>query len=450
VADSDLQNKLAAARTRLILDKPFLGALVLRLPLVAADPSWCKGAATDAKKLYYNQDYIHALTIQQTQFVLAKQALHCALSHFARRQHRIKHRWDLACDYAVNPLLINDGLKAPPETLVDDSFDGMTAEEIYHYIDDLDNEDSELDKESEDPPDEPPDDPADDSKDSQDNNDPNQDQETQQSPEADRGTDEKDNPDSNGEPDADEPGTNELDRNEPDTGQTGNDSSGLGDLAPQPATLSPQEQEELSVQWQQRLAGAAQQAMQAGKLGGAMARMVEFMLQPKLPWRMLLARYMTSSAREDYSYARPSSRRGDPAIFPSMRSSQIDIAVGIDISGSVDEKELNEFMSEVDAIKANMRARITVLPCDAVLAEGAPFIFDPWEEIKLPDELKGGGGTDFCPVFDWLELQDKQPDLLVYFTDCRGSFPELEPSFPVIWLVKGKDNAPWGQRVQLN
>jgi len=153
VADSDLQNKLAAARTRLILDKPFLGALVLRLPLVAADPKWCQGAATDAKKLYYNQDYINALDIKQTQFVLAKQALHCALSHFARRQHRIKHRWDLACDYAVNQLLINDGLKAPPETLVDDGYEGMTAEEIYHYIGDLDNEDSELEKQSEDPPD---------------------------------------------------------------------------------------------------------------------------------------------------------------------------------------------------------------------------------------------------------------------------------------------------------
>ena len=204
------------------------------------------------------------------------------------------------------------------------------------------------------------------------------------------------------------------------------------------------------MQWQQRLAGAAQSAMQAGKLGGSMARMVDFMLQPKLPWRMLLARYMTASARDDYSYSRPSSRRGDPAIFPSMRSAQINIAVGIDISGSVDDKEMNEFMSEVDAIKANMRARITMLPCDAVLAEGAPWVFEPWEEIKLPNELKGGGGTDFCPVFEWLDLQDQQPDLLVYFTDCQGDFPDVEPSYPVIWLVKGKSSAPWGQRVQLN
>ncbi len=437
MADSDIQNKLAAARTRLILDKPFLGALVLRLPLVAADPSWCKGAATDAKKLYYNQDYINALNVQQTQFVLAKQALHCALSHFARRQHRIKHRWDLACDYAVNPLLINDGLKAPPETLVDDGYEGMTAEEIYHYIDDLDNEDSELDKENHEPPD------------GQDNNDSNHDGNDQQPKESGTNQDQQMQPSSDTDTDTDTDTDVDAEMSDSDNANDGNNSE-RGDLAPQPSALSPQEQEELSVQWQQRLAGAAQQAMQAGKLGGSMARMVDFMLQPKLPWRMLLARYMTATARDDYSYARPSSRRGDPAIFPSMRSSQIDIAVAIDISGSVDEKELNEFMSEVDAIKANMRARISLLPCDAALAKGAPFIFEPWEEIKLPNELQGGGGTDFCPVFDWLELQDKQPDLLVYFTDCRGSFPEVEPTFPVIWLVKGKDNAPWGQRVQLN
>ncbi|MCB1829641.1 MAG: hypothetical protein KDI35_05755, partial [Gammaproteobacteria bacterium] len=79
-------------------------------------------------------------------------------------------------------------------------------------------------------------------------------------------------------------------------------SDGSGQSEPQP--LTPDERETLSVQWQQRLAGAAQQAMQAGKLGGALARMIDHLLQPQLPWRMLLARYLTNSARDDYSYMR--------------------------------------------------------------------------------------------------------------------------------------------------
>ena len=408
--DSSIQNKLAAARTRLILDKPFLGALVLRLPLVAANPKWCKTAVTNARKLYYNQDYIDALDIEETQFVLAKQALHCALSHFARRQHRIKHRWELACAYAVNPLLVNDGLKPPPGTLVEESYAGMTAEEIYHYIDEFDNDDSEQEKKNNESDDDGTHDPL------QHEGDQNQTQQAQ----------------------------------DPSETNPNNETNEMQGLAEQPAEFSPQEQEELALQWQQRLAGAAQQAMQAGKMGGSMARMVDFMLQPKLPWRMLLARYMTASARDDYSYSRPSSRRGDPAIFPSLRSSQINVAVGIDISGSVDDKEMNEFISEVDAIKGNMRARITILPCDAALTENAPLVFEPWEDVVLPATLKGGGGTNFCPVFEWLDLQDQHPDLLVYFTDCQGVFPEVVPSYPVIWLVKGKQPVPWGQRVQLN
>ena len=138
---NDVQKKLAAARTRLILDQPFLGALVLRMPLEAADPGWCTTAVTDAKKIYYNSSYISELKTSETQFVLAKQALHCALSHFARRGHRIKHRWKLACDYAVNPMLIDEGLVAPPGTLVEENFSGMTAEEIYPCLKDKDDGD---------------------------------------------------------------------------------------------------------------------------------------------------------------------------------------------------------------------------------------------------------------------------------------------------------------------
>ena len=109
-----IEIKLAAARTRLILDKPFLGALALRLPIKAADPDWCPTTATDARAFYYNPAYIAALSLDETQFVLAHDALHCALSHFARRQHRVRRKWDLACDHAINPLLIDDGLTPPP------------------------------------------------------------------------------------------------------------------------------------------------------------------------------------------------------------------------------------------------------------------------------------------------------------------------------------------------
>ena len=197
------------------------------------------------------------------------------------------------------------------------------------------------------------------------------------------------------------------------------------------------------------MAGAAQQAQQAGKLSGVMKRLVETLLQPNLPWRMLLARYMTAMARDDYSYTRPSTRRGDPAIFPTLRSSEVNVLVALDVSGSVSDKELLECLSEINAIKGQMRARVTLIACDSDIVEGFPRVFEPWEEMTLPDTVLGGGSTDFRPVFNWIQQQDDQPGCVVYFTDAMGNFPS-EPNYPVVWLIKGKGQVPWGQRVQLN
>ncbi|HYA39163.1 MAG TPA: VWA-like domain-containing protein [Candidatus Methylomirabilis sp.] len=407
MADQDeIENKLVAARTWLIIDKPFLGALVLRLPLVQADPKWCPSTATDARSFYYNPKYIESLSFEQTKFILAHEALHCALSHFARREHRDKRRWDIACDFAVNPLLIADGLRPPRGALILDGFKDMTAEEIYPYI--QENSDEEP-----------------------------MDQHLY---------------------DQDDQGSQGSGRGGGDGGGQGEDRSeggGHGETdpnahgAPQPPPLSAPERDAFAKQWQQRMASAAQQALQAGKLGGSLARLVDHLLQPQLPWRMLLARYMTQAARTDYSFTHPSRREG-PAILPGLRGQHIDLVVALDTSGSISDEEMKEFVSEINAIKGQVGARITLHACDERLAADGPWTFEPWEEIELPKKFQGGGGTKFTPVFEWAEDQDRQPNLLLYFTDAKGEFPKREPGYPVIWLVKGKEKVPWGQRIQLN
>jgi predicted metal-dependent peptidase len=429
--DADrVETKLAAARTRLILDKPFLGALVLRLPLKAAGSNWCKTTATDARNFYYNPEYIEQLTPKQTQFMLAHEALHCALIHFARRGHRIKHRWDLACDFAINPLLIEDGLTPPPDSLWMDQYKGMTAEEIYPLIEELEDMET-LDQHLYDQEGEsgerdgsggslpPPKQQSEQKREQQ--------GDKQQLDENQQGGMDADKQQAGGSADAPYPGES------PDT----------------PPPLAPDEKETLGVQWRQRTAGAAQQAIQAGKFGGAMARMIVHHLQPQLPWRMVLSRYLSSLAWEDFSYMRPSRREGD-AIYPSLRSAQLDVVVAIDTSGSIRREEISRFIAEIDAIKGQIRARITLLPCDAALAQGAPWIYEPWEDFKLPEKIQGGGGTDFRPVFEWVDTMDMRPQLLLYFTDADGKFPLQPPDYAVIWLVKGKNNPPWGERVQLN
>ncbi|KAG1682788.1 hypothetical protein GQR58_010574 [Nymphon striatum] len=430
----DIEKKLTAARTKLILDKPFLGALVLRLPLQAADPAWCATTGTDARKFYYNPDFIDALKPAETQFILAHEALHCALSHFKRREHRIKHRWDLACDYAINPILIQEGLTPPPGILNMREYEGMTAEEIYPLIDDNDMSDT-LDQHLYDKEDQF----SEGGQGSSDNPLDHQDEGTK--PPEEKSSQDQSSGGSKGEEEKD-------DQDNSKGGQQEFDENSGGSEAP-PPPLSQDEAEELSIQWQQRMAGAAQQAEQAGKMSGVMKRLVDKLLQPNLPWRMLLARYMTAVARDDYSYTRPSTRRGDPAIFPTLKSAEINVLIALDVSGSVGDKELNECLSEINAIKGQMRARVTLVPCDSEIIEGFPQVFEPWEEVTLPDTVLGGGTTDFRPVFNWIQQQDKQPNTVVYFTDAQGDFP-LEPNYPVVWLIKGKGQVPWGQRVQLN
>ncbi len=442
---STAENKLTKARTRLILDHPFLGALTLRLPMIEANPDWCPTTATDAKSFYYHSDYINDLSTSQIEFVLAHEALHCALSHFARRQHRIKRRWDIACDYAINPLLVKEGFAPPPGIFIETRYEGMTAEEIYPYIDD-NNVDGEMDKhvydmedQSKQDPQEAPPNPSDSEASQSTSSSPSPTKGTNTTPSP---TDSKQTQAQPSRPDSLNPVLNQQSK-QTDSGTQATK------RAEQPPPLSPDEQEQLQIQWQQRLAGAAQQAIQAGKMGKNLARVVDDLLQPQLPWRMLLADYMTALARDDYSYMRPSRREGN-AILPSLRSHQTALTIALDTSGSISNDEMDEFISEINAIKAQIRATITLLACDTELSKNAPWIYQPWEEFRYPEKISGGGGTDFRPIFDWLEQQDQAPDLLIYFTDANGLFPKQAPYYPVLWLVKGKSNIPWGKRVQLN
>jgi len=404
--------KLAAARTRLIMERPFLGALVMHLPLKVGGEG-CTTTGTDAQAFYFNPGFIENLSLAQTQFVLAHEAMHCAMGHPHRRNHRVKRRWDVACDHAVNLMLIEEGMKPPLHgILADQNFMTLSAEEIYPLI-------------PEDTPEESFDQHLFDS-----------DKESGASPDENERQDD---------PDAGEAGGRGLE------GQSeAEEKQGSGSQASQkPNELSPAEREELAEQWKNRLAAAAQAARQAGKLSQSMLRWVDGLLAPSLPWRALLARYFAVNQRDDYSWRRPSRREGD-ALLPRLSSEGIEVVAAIDTSGSISDDELRQFVSELDALKGQVRARVTLLACDDHIAENAPWEFEPWDTMQLPSELSGGGGTDFRPVFDWVEQENRSPNMLVYFTDAEGDFPRLPPNYPVIWLVKGKGAVPWGERVQLN
>jgi predicted metal-dependent peptidase len=122
-------SRITEARNNLILGSPFFGVLSLRLD-VKADPG-IETMSVDGKTLSYNPEWADALPFDELVGVTAHEVMHCAAGHHARRGARDLERWNKACDYAINPLLIEAGFKLPDGALISDAFKGMSAEEVY-------------------------------------------------------------------------------------------------------------------------------------------------------------------------------------------------------------------------------------------------------------------------------------------------------------------------------
>ena len=127
-----IERRLQKARTALLLDHPFFGSLLFRLK--GRESRSIKTMATDGISLFYNPDFVGTLNAATLCGVLAHEVLHPGLQHHLRRSGRDPKRWNEACDYAINPILLDAGLHLPEGVLVDDRFRTMSAEQIYNQL----------------------------------------------------------------------------------------------------------------------------------------------------------------------------------------------------------------------------------------------------------------------------------------------------------------------------
>ena len=124
--------RIQKARTTLLLDHPFFGSLLFRLK--GREQRSIPTMATDGESLYYNPEFVDTLNSATLAGVLAHEVMHPALQHHVRRSGRDPRRWNEACDYAINPLLLDAGLSLPDGVLVDHRFRGMSAEQIRQRL----------------------------------------------------------------------------------------------------------------------------------------------------------------------------------------------------------------------------------------------------------------------------------------------------------------------------
>ena len=188
-----------------------------------------------------------------------------------------------------------------------------------------------------------------------------------------------------------------------------------------------------------------------GTLPAGLKAVVEAVLKPEIGWKELLAQFVTSCYGGSRRWLPPARRHVWQGLYlQSRRSERLRAVVALDTSGSTQGGDLRKFFSELVSLLGSFGSyELTVIQCDAEV--GAVETFD---DATPPDprrkwEMTGGGGTDFRPVFRYVEEHPElDPNLLVFFTDGRGDRPERAPAYPVMWLLtKDGREQPWGQNV---
>lgn len=411
--------KLLRARTTMVMEYPFFASLALRLTF--KEDTTCHTTWTDGKTFGYNPDYIKILSREKLVGLTAHTVMHPACGHHKRRADRDPDIWNKACDYVINPILLDAGLTLPDGFLHDPGLEGKSAEQVYTHLKagQTDTSDGEQN---------PDDTPA-----------QHNESQTQEDPKADPPND----PD---QPESFRPSTDDTaDPDSPDTGPAGEVRD--GDSAPSPGTFDNSETD-----WDEALVQAATNARAMGKLPKGVDLFVKDKFSPALPWTDLLAQFIQQSARSDYTWSQPNRRYiHQDLYFPALVSDQLpEMAVAVDTSGSVRQEELERFGAELSAILSMNPAQVHLMYTD--LDVNRYETVSPWD-LPFDFNPKGGGGTDFRPPFDYIEQHHISPFCLIFFSDmeCR-LFPKQAPNFPVLWIKVGNGGypAPFGTTILLN
>ena len=213
--------------------------------------------------------------------------------------------------------------------------------------------------------------------------------------------------------------------------------------------MTAEEKKQIRDEIKEAMVAAAQNAG-ASKLPAALARMIQEFTEPKMDWRQLLRMNIQSILKSNFSFTRPNRKsQQSGAILPGMLNEEtIDVAIGVDMSGSISNKQANEFISEVKGIMDEYVDFNLELWCfDTEVYNYAKFNRDNADEI-MTYEVKGGGGTDFDANWTFMKENDITPKRFIMFTDGYpyNSWGD-EDYCETLFVIHGNETiiAPFGQ-----
>ena len=379
--------KLITARVGLLLRHPFFGNLATRLKLVDAT-EWLPTLATDGRNFYYNNDFVNRLTAKEAEFGFGHEVLHNVFDHLGRRENRDPVLSNIAADYAVNQILKDERIGEVPgwiQIFQDNKYRGMSYEEIY---DDIMENAKTIDVST----------------------------------------------------------LGELLDEHLDGEGDGNGDGTDGKGRPK---LTAEEKKAIRDEIKEAMVAAAQSAG-AGRVPSGVARMIKDLTEPKMDWRQLLRMSIQSLIKSNFSFNRPNRKsQHSGAILPGLMNEEtIDVSIAIDMSGSISNKQANDFISEVKGIMDEYKDfKLDIWCFDTSVYNYESFTGDNADEI-LEYKVTGGGGTDFDVNWTFMKDNDIVPKKFIMFTDgypC-GSWGD-EDYCDTLFVVHGNDSiiSPFGQ-----
>jgi predicted metal-dependent peptidase len=410
------RDKLAAARVRLLKEKPFFGVLARALEL---EPSYEVPALrlSPDDRLFYNPMVVLASGLSTLCAHLAHVSLHAALRAHARRRGRDPRRWNVAHDLAIAPLSEAAGLGidvGPVARAREDAGaralgPGASAEAHYQLL---------------------PDGAA---------------------------------------PDAlacdlCDPLPEDVTVVAPPPARAGG--SGL----PGPDDEPPSAEGERDLAWKMRLAAALEEERACGgrtfgELPGWIEEMVSASIEPAADGSVLLQQAVSTLGRTGRSWLRPSRRLSalaTEAEWPdvvTMPGRRVELAgrlvVVVDTSASILKGTLARFLGTVAAVAtAEGVDEVRLVQADAAVVRDETV--QTAELLLSPITMVGRGGTDFGPALRMLAAEATRRSerfTVIYFTDLDGRFPAAPEVAPleIHWVVpeRGDRRPPFGRLIAL-
>lgn len=393
-------------RMKLLGWRPFIGTLAMNLELIPVVDHRCPTASTDGKRVFFNPHFLNDLSEDERMTILAHEIWHCGLSHFEREHGRIEDHtmWNHAIDHEVNSLLEDDGFKIPQGAILYHQYKGESAEKVFELIKtgQIEMRGKCLDEHGNSTPDE-----------------------------------------------------NKTPGNDGTDGWSTVEIDGDGNITARvDSDFRPRRSDDVWKEWKSKMMAAAQQCADRGTDMSHYSGHLDDLFSSRMHWKEVLRQFLTPMFNSTRRWLPPNRRHVYKKMYlPSLRKEkQLNIVIAIDTSGSTTGDIVKTFVSEVYAILNSFGGyQLRLIQCDMVIHEDVIYDMDnPF--IPKDFVLKGGGGTDFHPVFDLVNDGNEEPEVLLFLTDGYGQAPSTRPNYPVIWGVieGGIKPAKWGEAIDIN